>query len=105
MGRMSRLLTDDEVSTQLAGLDGWRREGDAIVATVEAPDFPAAIRVVDAAADEAEQMNHHPDIDIRWRTTHWLLTTHDAGGLTQLDLELAHRISAVARAQGATFGG
>jgi 4a-hydroxytetrahydrobiopterin dehydratase len=104
-GRMSRLLSDEEVSTQLEGLVGWRREGDALVATVEAPDFPAAIRVVDAVADEAEQMNHHPDIDIRWRTTRWLLTTHDAGGITQLDIELAHRITAAARAEGATFGG
>jgi 4a-hydroxytetrahydrobiopterin dehydratase len=104
-GRMSRLLSEDEVSTQLEGLGGWRREGDALVATVEAPDFPAAIRIVDAAADEAEQMNHHPDIDIRWRTTRWLLTTHDAGGITQLDIELAHRITAAARAEGATVGG
>ncbi len=101
---MSRLLTDDEVTRQLADLPGWSREGDAIVATIEAPDFPAAIRLVAAAADEAEQMNHHPDIDIRWRTTRWLLTTHDAGGLTQLDVELAHRISAAARAEGATPG-
>lgn len=105
MARMSRLLTDDEVTTQLEGLPGWTREGDAIVATIEAPDFPAAIRLVVAAADEAEQMNHHPDIDIRWRTTSWLLTTHDAGGLTQLDIELAHRISAAARAEGAKPGG
>jgi 4a-hydroxytetrahydrobiopterin dehydratase len=45
-------------------------------------------------------MNHHPDIDIRWRTTHWLLTTHDAGGLTQLDIELAHGISDAARREG-----
>ena len=104
-GGMSRLLTDDEVATKLARLTGWTREGDAIVATVEAPDFPAAIRIVAAVADEAEQMNHHPDIDIRWRTTRWLLTTHDAGGLTQLDIELAHRISAAARAEGATVGG
>ncbi len=103
-GRMSRLLTDDEVSTQLRSLPGWAREGDAITATVEAPDFPAAIRVVQAVADEAEQMNHHPDIDIRWRTTRWLLTTHDAGGVTQLDIELAHRISAAAHAEGATVG-
>ncbi len=102
---MSRLLTDDEVTTALQDLPGWTREGDAIVATIEAPDFPAAVRVVVAAADEAEQMNHHPDIDIRWRTTSWLLTTHDAGGLTQLDIELAHRISAAARAEGATPGG
>ena len=101
---MSRLLTDDEVTTQLSGLPGWQREGDALVATVEAPDFPAAIRIVEAVADEAEQMNHHPDIDIRWRTTRWLLTTHAAGGLTQLDIELAHRISDAARAQGANVG-
>ena len=104
-GRMSRLLSDDEVSTQLEGLGGWRREGDALVATVDAPDFPAAIRIVDTVADEAEQMNHHPDIDIRWRTTRWLLTTHDAGGITQLDIELAHRITAAARAEGADLGG
>ena len=102
---MSRLLTDDEVTRQLADLPGWRREGDALVATVRAPDFPAAIRLVSAVADDAERMNHHPDIDIRWRTTRWLLTTHDAGGLTQLDVELAHRINAAARAEGATPGG
>jgi len=104
MGAMSRLLTDDEVSRQLADLPGWEREGDAIVATIEAPDFPAAIRIVRAAAEDAEQMNHHPDIDIRWRTTRWLLTTHDAGGLTQRDVELAHRITEAARAEGATPG-
>ncbi len=102
---MSRLLTDDEVTRQLADLPGWAREGDAVVATIEAPDFPAAIRLVVAAAEDAEQMNHHPDIDIRWRTTRWLLTTHDAGGLTQLDIELAHRINDAARAEGVDLGG
>jgi 4a-hydroxytetrahydrobiopterin dehydratase len=102
---MSRLLTDDEVARQLADLPGWDRAGDAIVATIEAPDFPAAIRIVDAVAEEAERMNHHPDIDIRWRTTRWLLTSHDAGGLTQLDVELAHRVNEAARSEGATPGG
>jgi 4a-hydroxytetrahydrobiopterin dehydratase len=101
---MSRLLTDDEVTRQLADLPGFERDGDAIVATIQAPDFPAAVRIVDAVAEEAERMNHHPDIDIRWRTTRWLLTTHDAGGLTQLDVELAHRIIEAARAEGATPG-
>jgi 4a-hydroxytetrahydrobiopterin dehydratase len=93
---MSRLLGDDEVTTQLEGLSGWQREGDAIVATVEAPDFPAAIRIVDTVADEAEQMNHHPDIDIRWRNVKMALTNHDAGGLTQMDLDLAAAIEQVA---------
>ena len=97
---MSRLLTDDEILRQLAELPGWERSGDALVATIEAPSFPAAITIVTEAADAAEEMNHHPDIDIRWRTTHWLLTTHDAGGVTQLDIELAHRINAAARAAG-----
>jgi 4a-hydroxytetrahydrobiopterin dehydratase len=93
---MARLLTDDEVERQLGDLPGWTREGDAIVATLEAPDFPTAIRLVDEVAQEAEEMNHHPDIDIRWRTTRWQLSTHSEGGLTQLDIELAHRIGQAA---------
>ena len=102
---MSRQLTDEEIERQLADLPLWTREGDAIVATIEAPDFPAAIRIVAEAAEVAEEMNHHPDIDIRWRTTRWLLTTHDAGGLTQLDIEQAHRITEIARRHGADLGG
>lgn len=100
-GPMSRLLTDEEITRQLEGLPDWAREGEAIVATVKAPDFPAAIRIVSDAAEIAEEMNHHPDIDIRWRTTTWRLTSHDAGGLTQFDIELAHRISEIARRHGA----
>jgi 4a-hydroxytetrahydrobiopterin dehydratase len=93
---MARLLTDDEVERQLGDLPGWRREGDALVATLEAPDFPTAIRLVDEVAVEAEEMDHHPDIDIRWRTTHWSLSTHSEGGVTQLDVELAHRVTQAA---------
>jgi len=100
---MSRLLDDAEINRQLTDLSGWTRKGDALVATIDAPDFPAAIRVVDAVAEVAEQMNHHPDIDIRWRTTTWRLSTHDAGGITQLDVELAHRIGECAAAEGAAF--
>ena len=93
---MARLLTDDEVERQLADLPGWRREGDALLATLEAPDFPTAIRLVDEVAVEAEEMDHHPDIDIRWRTTRWSLSTHSEGGITQLDVELAHRVTQTA---------
>lgn len=98
---MVRALTDDEISRQLQTLPGWQRVGDAITADIEAPTFPAAIALVGEVAEVAEEMNHHPDIDIRWRRTHWLLTTHDAGGLTQLDIEQAHRITALARSHGA----
>jgi 4a-hydroxytetrahydrobiopterin dehydratase len=89
---MSRLLTDEEISRQLADLTGWRRDGEAITASYDAPDFPAAVRLVVAAADEAEQMDHHPDIDLRWRTLHLTLVSHSAGGVTENDLELARRI-------------
>ena len=93
---MARLLTDDEVERQLGDLPGWSREGTAIVATYEAPDFPTAIRLVDEVAVEAEEMDHHPDVDIRWRTTHWALSPHSAGGLTPLDVERAHRVAQAA---------
>ena len=50
----------------------------------------------------AEEMDHHPDLDIRWRAVHVGLSTHDAGGVTQLDIEQAHRIDEIARQLGAT---
>jgi 4a-hydroxytetrahydrobiopterin dehydratase len=102
---MARLLTDEEITRQLADLPGWTRDGDAITAAYTAPDFPTGIRLVDEAADAAEQMNHHPDIDIRWTTTRWRLSTHSEGGLTQLDLELAHQIGQAAARLGATADG
>jgi 4a-hydroxytetrahydrobiopterin dehydratase len=92
---MSRLLTDAEVTRQLGDIDQWARAGDLIQRTIECANFGQAIALVVDVADEAEQMDHHPDIDIRWRTVKFVLTTHSAGGLTQLDIELAHRIEAL----------
>ncbi|MGW6916790.1 4a-hydroxytetrahydrobiopterin dehydratase [Kitasatospora sp. NPDC054939] len=97
---MSRArLTEDEITAGLAGLTDWAREGDSLVRTADAPDFPAAIRVVTAVAETAEAMDHHPDIDIRWRTLRFVLSTHSAGGLTALDLDLAARIDEALRAE------
>jgi 4a-hydroxytetrahydrobiopterin dehydratase len=92
---MSELLTDDEVNAELAGLAGWNRDGDAIARTAELPSFPAAIAVVDRVAAIAEARDHHPDIDIRWRTLTFRCSTHSAGGLTAKDIALAHEINAV----------
>lgn len=92
---MSRLLTDAEVTRQLSEIGPWAREGDALRRTVECAGFPQAIALVVDVADEAEQLDHHPDIDIRWRTVTFVLSTHSAGGLTQLDIELAHRIESL----------
>ena len=97
---MSRLLADDEIAEQLHGLPGWSGDRSGLTSIYTAPTFLAGIRVVEAVADAAEHMDHHPDIDIRWRTLTFRLSTHSAGGTTQLDIELAHRISAAAQAHG-----
>jgi 4a-hydroxytetrahydrobiopterin dehydratase len=97
-----RPSSDEEITRQLGSLPGWRRDGDALVASYRAPDFPTAVQLIVQAGDEAELMGHHPDVDLRWKVTHWRLSTHSAGGLTQLDIELAHRISAAASRLGAT---
>jgi 4a-hydroxytetrahydrobiopterin dehydratase len=93
---MPRLLTDEELTRQLQDLPGWRRHGsgDAIGATFELADFAAALDFVIQVGHEAEQLDHHPDIDIRWNRVTLVLSTHSEGGLTQLDIELAHRIGA-----------
>ncbi len=91
------LLTDDELHTALANLPDWTRSGDSIARTVEAPSFLAGIDLVGRVAAAAEEANHHPDIDIRWRKVTFTLSTHSAGGLTQLDLALAQRIDQLAQ--------
>lgn len=98
---MSELLTDDQVNAELAGLTAWHRDGDNIVRTAKLPSFPAAIAVVDRVAQIAEARDHHPDIDIRWRTLTFRCSTHSAGGLTAKDIALAREIDAVlARSEG-----
>ncbi|MFZ2174335.1 MAG: 4a-hydroxytetrahydrobiopterin dehydratase [Rhodococcus sp. (in: high G+C Gram-positive bacteria)] len=92
---MPELLSDGLIDAALAELPGWGRSGDSLVRTIESPSFPDAIDLVGKVADEAEAMNHHPDIDIRWRRVTYTLSTHSAGGITQLDLDLASRIDAL----------
>ncbi len=89
---MSRRLEQDEIARQLVDLPGWVGDVDSLTRSYGLPDFPAAIRAVEEIAVVAEALNHHPDIDIRWRRLDFSLSTHDAGGVTQLDIELAHRI-------------
>jgi 4a-hydroxytetrahydrobiopterin dehydratase len=94
-------LTDAAVAAALTELPGWKRTGDAITARYACAGFPEAIALVTRIAFLAEAMNHHPDLDIRWRWVHVLLTTHDAGGLTANDVALARQITAAAGAAGA----
>lgn len=73
----------------LMTLPQWQRRGEMITREYQFKDFPAAIKFVDAVAITAEQAWHHPDIDIRWNKVTLTLTTHDAGGLTSKDFDLA----------------
>lgn len=91
---MSELLDDAAIDHGLAGLTGWSRDGDSLVRKVELDDFPQAITVVGQVGDLAERADHHPDIDIRWRTLTFRCSTHSAGGITAKDLALAGDINA-----------
>jgi 4a-hydroxytetrahydrobiopterin dehydratase len=90
-----RLLAPDDLATQLDALPGWGLEDGRLVRTIELVDFAAALDLVVAVGHEAEQLNHHPDIDVRYNRVRLALWTHVAGGVTQYDVELAHRIDAL----------
>lgn len=92
---MTELWDDEQVSRALAGLTDWQREGDAIARTAKLPTFPAVIEAVRAVAEIAESHDHHPDMDIRWRTVTFRCSTHSAGGITGKDVELAGEIDRV----------
>ena len=89
---MSR-LDEPEIARRLAALPGWERRGDEIRRTFAFPDFKASLAFVNRVGELAEAMNHHPDVDIRYSRVTLALTTHDAGGLTARDFELAAKVS------------
>ena len=89
-------LSHAEIETRLAKIKGWQREGDAITRTFTLAGFPAALLFASAVGQLAERQNHHPDILIKYRDVTLTLSTHDAGGLTIKDFELAGDINAIA---------
>jgi 4a-hydroxytetrahydrobiopterin dehydratase len=97
---MPKLLQREEIDKAMAGdLSAWQiagDEGNAITREVEASSFLSGIQLVQQVADAAESMNHHPDIDIRYTTLTFTLSTHSEGGLTANDLELAGKIDSLA---------
>jgi len=91
---MPERLSEEAIADGLARLD-WTREGDELVRTVTKKNFVEAMAFVNKVAELAERANHHPDIAISWNKVTLRVTTHDAGGLSQLDLDLAAAVDAV----------
>ena len=87
-------MDDQQISQALESLPHWERDGDSISRAVEAPSFLEGIDLVATVARTAEAVDHHPDIDIRWRTVTFTLSTHSEGGLTEKDFALAQKIDA-----------
>ncbi len=93
---VAKRLADDEITQWLEARSGWERQGDEIRKQFERASFADAIAFVVRIGFLAEAADHHPDLDIRWRTVAVALTTHAAGGLTGLDLALAASIDEAA---------
>lgn len=89
-------LDDAEIDSCLAELSGWSREGDAITRELDRGDFVGSVRFVEAIVAPAEELGHHPDLEISWATVRVRITTHSEGGLTAADFELAKRIDDLA---------
>ncbi|MGB0064127.1 MAG: 4a-hydroxytetrahydrobiopterin dehydratase [Terracidiphilus sp.] len=82
-------LSPQEAQTRLASLAGWKIEAGELVKTFQFNDFVASLRFVNRVGELAEKAGHHPDIDIRYNRVRLALVTHDAGGLTGKDFDLA----------------
>ena len=87
------LLTDDQVNTALPELEGWELADGTLRRSVKFGSFLAGIDAVRRVAERAEAADHHPDIDIRWRTVTFVLVTHSEGGITGKDVAMAGEIN------------
>lgn len=88
MARPAR-LPDHDITARLAALPGWTRDGNAMTRTFTFAGFPEAVAFIDRLVEPAERMEHHPDVDLRYNKVTVTLSTHDQGGLTSYDFELA----------------
>ena len=88
-------MNDDQIRDALADLPGWSRQGDTIERTYTHADFRVAMGFVNFVAEIAENLGHHPDVDVRYNEVRLAVTTHDAGGLTGKDFQLARAVDGV----------
>jgi len=85
-------VTAESIRGWLSGRKGWKRRGNKLTKDFEFESFRDSIVFVNRIATLADGMNHHPDIDVRYAKVTVTVTTHDAGGITEKDLDLAEQI-------------
>jgi 4a-hydroxytetrahydrobiopterin dehydratase len=90
------LLSDSEIAERLKSLPGWHYRGNGIEKLFDRGNFDGSLRFVNAVAAAANEQNHHPDISISWNHVGFVLSSHDAGGLTARDFRLATTIEKLA---------
>ena len=88
-------LTDAEVSTRVKSVPDWKIDSGELTRTYTFKNFLSAMDFVNSVAQIAEKGGHHPDIDIRYNKVRLALVTHDAGGLTAKDFEMAAELSKI----------
>jgi 4a-hydroxytetrahydrobiopterin dehydratase len=89
------LLGEQEIEAKLDELSGWERKGEAIAKDFSCGDFVGSVKFVDGLVEPAEEMGHHPDLEISWDTVTVTISTHSEGGLTAADFELAGKVDAL----------
>ncbi len=89
------LLSDSEIEEKIGETEGWSRAGDAITKTFENGDFVGSVKFVESLVAPAEDMGHHPDLELSWDKVKVTITNHAEGGLTENDFELAGKIDAL----------
>ena len=92
---MAEILSDQELHAAMADRPHWETRDNALERSVQASSFLDGVDLVVKVARVAEEREHHPDIDIRWTTVIFRLSTHSAGGITAADVELAGTIDAL----------
>jgi len=95
------ILSPTDTADDLEG-SGFQHAQHHLVGAFTTVDFSSAVRVVDAVAMVADELNHHPDVRLGWGRVEFALTSHDVDGVTRRDVELALRIRAIADELGAT---
>lgn len=89
---MAETLNEESIRGWLEGRKGWKRKDEALVKTFDFPSFRDSIVFVNRLATLADEHMHHPDIDIRYDRVRVTLSTHDAGGITEKDTQMAEKI-------------